>query len=373
MKTGEQITKRNGKIEFYRFVFCVVVLLFHIQKYILVEPKIGKDIAPSLFVHGAMSCEFFFIVSGYLMASSIYKKHIKENKNNLVDGKAIANDQLSFIKKKYTDIFPQHAIAYVMAIIVYIICKSFRIKESIKFALEAIPGFFLVQMTGINFSNPNHFEWYISCMFIAMLLIYPVCRKWYYVFTRYYSWIIASLIFGYLIYKNGCLTGVSAWEGLCYRSLLRAIGDISIGTTAFELSRYISEKELSSVKKAMLSMVEVIFFFMTIMLMMFTFPRKYQIYILVCMFIVVTIAFSGVTYGARAYNKPFFNFLGKLSLPIYLGQLPAINLVMSFFTDNYSKTQQAFLVIILNMIFAVAIFILNEIYRSVKKHLSSLT
>ena len=66
-------TLRNGKIEFFRFFFSIAVLLFHLEKYILGESKCGGDIGLSLFVHGAMGVEFFFLVSGFLMAKSAQK------------------------------------------------------------------------------------------------------------------------------------------------------------------------------------------------------------------------------------------------------------------------------------------------------------
>lgn len=66
-------TKKNGKIEFYRFIFCIAILLFHMQKYLLGEASLTNGIHFALFPHGAMGVEFFFLLSGFLMAKSVYK------------------------------------------------------------------------------------------------------------------------------------------------------------------------------------------------------------------------------------------------------------------------------------------------------------
>lgn len=66
--------QRNGKIELLRFIFCMAVLLFHCEKYVLGEPSLEKGYHLSLFCHGSMGVEFFFLVSGFLMAKSISKK-----------------------------------------------------------------------------------------------------------------------------------------------------------------------------------------------------------------------------------------------------------------------------------------------------------
>lgn len=355
MNLGSNNSRRNGKIEFYRFYFCIAVLLFHAGKYIIGEPSFNNGIDLSLFSHGAMSCEFFFLVSGFLMAKLIYKKQTAEENGNVITSEKKASEYIGFIRKKYLDIFPQHFVAFVLSFAILVIIKKFNFVGIIKFGLDSIPNLFLIQMTGVNFSNPNHVEWYISCMFIALLIVYPICRKWYYQFTRYFSWLSALLILGYIIHSGGCLTGVSAWEGICYRSVLRAIAEISLGTTAFEISRYISLKKWEGRNKALLTVFELLCFCGIVIYMILTFKREYEIYALAMIFVVVILGFSGVTYGANSFNNKICYFLGKISLPIYLAQLPAIYIVNAVFKDcmEYIKI---LLVVVGTFIFAAVVY-----------------
>lgn len=348
MNSQPNYSHRNGKTEFYRFFFCIAILLFHAEKYIIGEPSFTNGVHVSLFSHGAMGCEFFFIVSGFLMAKSIYKK---QSCNEVTQSAQEAvGEWFGFIKKKYTDFFPAHSIAFVIALLTLAVSRGYGVRGFVKYAFDSVPSFFLVQMTGVNYSSPNHVEWYISCMFIAIALLYPVCRKYYYQFTRYFSWLGAAIIIGYLIYTEGCLTGVTSWTGICYRSLLRALAEIALGTTAFELSKYMAKRNWSSFQRLILTIAELFCFILTVLLLILTFPEKYEIYALASIFLLVTIAFSEVTYGSKLFNNRIFYFLGKLSLPIYLGQLSAVYIVNYFFVSYSQKSM-----IVFTVLFAFAI------------------
>lgn len=90
---------RSGKIEFNRFLFCILVLIFHLNLYYLgIENFSVDNLEFTKAAHGAMGVEFFFLVSGFLMAKKAYK-----NKSNIgkVDGAALSNETISFIWGKY--------------------------------------------------------------------------------------------------------------------------------------------------------------------------------------------------------------------------------------------------------------------------------
>lgn len=67
--------KRNGKIELLRFTFSLVVALFHFL------PQIGE---PKLLSSGFFAVEFFFIVTGYLLAKSLSKYNCTQMRSELV-------------------------------------------------------------------------------------------------------------------------------------------------------------------------------------------------------------------------------------------------------------------------------------------------
>ena len=70
VKSAPARSQKNGGIELLRFLFCLIVLLFHEQKYLLGEASLKHGVRLAFFPHGSIGVEFFFVLSGALMASS---------------------------------------------------------------------------------------------------------------------------------------------------------------------------------------------------------------------------------------------------------------------------------------------------------------
>lgn len=329
-----QAKGKNGKIEFYRFLFCMYVLFFHFDKYFYALPeKWGKPIDVGLFPHGAIGVEFFFVTSGWLMASSIYKKRTLHPETA---GRFEPTEGLKFIKRKFVSMLPQRIPAFILAFISYVMLNNFKPFDVMMKAVYSVPAFFLVQMTGYTLTSPNHVEWYISAMLIAMALIYPICVRFYESFTRYFAPLIAILLTGYIMYNTKALSGVTVWVGYGYKAVYRAIIEISLGTTAFELSRYISERKLTNARRTLISLAEIACIAGVTGFVVLTFGLDLEPYALIAIFFLVAIAFSGVSHGSALYNNKLCYFLGKLSLPIYLSQVAAINFTQKYFADESS-------------------------------------
>lgn len=360
---------KNGKIELLRFLFCMTVLLFHAEKYTFGEPSLKNGIHFALFPHGSIGVEFFFVLSGFLMAKSIFKKVETqaaplEREGAGKNAALLSAEYPAFIIHKYTSIFPEHLIAFVIAVCAYVFSKGFGITRIIKYVIDSIPNLLLIQMSGISLSNPNHVEWYISCMLIAMAIIYPICRKYYYYFTRYFAPLCSLLILGYMVQTTGALTGVSTWMGICYKSLLRAIAEVALGTTAFELSRYIMKYPFSKNQRILLTLAEAVSVALSMLFVMMTFSKKYEVYVLGLMIVLIALSFSQVTCGSDLFNNKFCYYLGSLSLPVYLGQISAVYLVQGFMAD-YEKGYQYLTVVILTFVFAYIIMFGGKILRKV--------
>ena len=135
---------KNGKVELLRFFFCIAVLLFHEQKYILGEASLEHGVHLAFFPHGSIGVEFFFVLSGFLMAKSIFRRRASA---------ASPNEYLGFLAHKYTAIFPQHFVAFVIAVWVWAVFDGFRsLTQLLKYLLDSVPNLLLIQMTGFSLS-----------------------------------------------------------------------------------------------------------------------------------------------------------------------------------------------------------------------------
>ena len=73
MAHSAQRSVRNGKVELYRFIFSVIILLFHAYLADPLQPNVNQvGTTLAMFPQGALGVEFFFLLSGFLMARRAY-------------------------------------------------------------------------------------------------------------------------------------------------------------------------------------------------------------------------------------------------------------------------------------------------------------
>ena len=351
---------KNGKIEFLRFIFSIVIVLFHCGKDFLPHVFFSKGVHISLFAHGAVGVEFFFMLSGLLMARTAYKNIAKP-----ASGEALFKEHTAFMSRKYMSIFPVHCIGFVFAFISSFLLSAYRGSKIAWYFLDSIPNLFLVQMSGLRYRDPNNIEWYISCMLIVMAVLYPVLRKSYYGFTRYAAPVLSLMIIGWIIQTTGGLTGVMEWSGLCYKSLLRAFADISLGATAYELSAVLGKTTFSKSRKVFLTVLEWLIYTAVIAFALFNLPTKYEGLIPFLLLPALALSFSGKTGFPERWNHQWIFFLGKLSLPIYVSQRSAIYLTHYFFS-SFSPWQSVWVAFELTIIVSLIVYALSVLCKKIK-------
>ena len=339
--------QKNGKIELLRFLFSIAVLCFHILKYILGEISPKNGIRLALFPGGAMGVEFFFILSGFLMASSLY--YAKNCQSS-----SLGSETLRFIKNKFVSLLPMRLIVFVLLFAVTLLTNSWGIGTLIKKVLSYIPGFFLVQMSGIGVPYLNHIEWYLSVMLIGMFILYPLLRKNFDTVSKIIAPLATVLILGYLYQSAGRLTGVTAWDGLCYRSMLRGLSELCLGIFIFVICQKLQTVTLSGFKKLAFTGFEIACWVTAFTMMLLVLPRNYEFYILFFIAVGAILSFSNLSYGSRMLNNKVIFYLGKLSLPIYLCQLIPITAVPEFL-DFLPKNQQALVCFAVTLVLSAAV------------------
>lgn len=90
-----------------------------------------------------------------------------------------------------------------------------------------------------------------------------------------------------------------------------------------------------------------------------TFPKKYEVYLLGVIALLIVISFSNVTWGSRLAQNRLNLFLGKLSLPIYLSQLSGIRLTQHFL-PQLSHRSQLLAAFCLTLLLALATLLLAK-------------
>ncbi len=328
---------RNGKVELLRFAFSFVVMFFHIGISIFGRNHVVAE-KYTFFYNGYFGVEFFFVLSGFLMASFIYKQ-----RNKIPD---LGRETPVFILKKVKKILPLHIIAFVLAFVIMCIVRKYNIQQISYAFMYGIPNLFLVMRSGLMGKDVLTPEWYLCQMFLAMMVLYPLCRKYYRSFSRIVAPLIAVFLVGFLITNTGSLYDSSSWLGIASKSLFRAFAEICAGVFVFEVYRYVEKLNFKKGDKIFLSVVEILCWLSVFMFTFTTVRDRYAGQMLILLCIALCLSFSNATYGMKFFNNKVFYFLGSLSLPLYLLHPVAQRIVMAWCTNFSDAGKVAMFVVV---------------------------
>lgn len=344
--------KRSGKIEFMRFVFSLFIVCFHIN-IDLWENKKSLGNFFSFFKEGQVGVEFFFLVSGYLMAMSAYKLRGSQN--------SISKNSIQFIYKKVIGFFPMHLIVFMIIYAVTIVGKHLSFTQSIATFVNALPNLFLIQRIGIYVKPLSSVEWYLAAMLVGMSVIFPFLLKKYNTFSRIVAPILGTLLIGIITQQTGKLSAGNEWMfgDTITKGQVRAIAELCLGVFSFEVVRYLRKLNLTKKGQMILTVIEVSAYFIALLYSVSQLSKRYQAYILFILLVAVALSFSEVTYGNHLFNNRIVYFLGKLSLPIYLCQDIARAFVKYMMVD-FSNIIKVLVIFGGTIILAVPVLFLSE-------------
>ena len=292
-------TKRNGKIDLLKFIFSIVIVIFHFN--------VG-NYHYQLFFKGYIAVEFFFVTSGFLFARSLSRIEYKKE--------TLMTDSFGFMKKKFLSIFPYHFFFF-LACYISLIVLSPSLSTAVTQLFKSIPDLFMMQMSGISNMDMLRYEWYISAMLIVMFILTPIAIKYRKAFLYYLCPIVFVLLTGWLYRQKHDINFSSQWNGFCFMGVLRAAAEICLGCICYA----VYEKKLfDRLPKALLLITEfgIYAFILLYSCKYFTKVNDYAVLFLTAP--AVTISFSEKS-SLRFLNNRFIYYLGRLSLPIYLSQL----------------------------------------------------
>ncbi len=292
------MNKRNGKIELMRFLFSVMVALYHLK-------CILKDDL-TVFSNGFMAVEFFFIVSGYLMAKSLSKYKGRPNGG-------IVKTSLVFAGKKYISIMYYYVVSCIITSIAWIPYFHLTIGRWVMKVFESIPNFLLLQMFGFETANWCVPTWYLSAMVIVIFILTPILIKYHKIYSVYIAPVLSLFLLGFMYNQCGTFNHYT-WDGYINFGLIRAFAEISLGCTCY----YVVESGvLKRINKRFLSFIALAAYFISFIFMIGAYKSNVQFSVIILLIIAVIITFYNKDTFTSLNNK-FIYFLGKLSFPIYL-------------------------------------------------------
>lgn len=349
MQSKKPAPKRNGKIEFLRFVFATTVLCFHVALDALGHNTVlipGLSPNFTLFPQGKLGVEFFFLLSGYFMAMSIDSAYRRANGNP--DCSNLSDDTFNYVSKRVAAILPYH-ISFCAAALCLGIWQH-RHKKLLQYLVNVFPTLFLLNSTGLvrDTGGPITPEWYLSSMFLMFFVLYPLVKRYWRVVPLTICPFAGLLVMGYVTQTIGQFPGnIVNWSGITLTCNLRALGEMCLGVTSYALSKKLSAQEIKSrAGVTAIKLIEVASFVAVICLMCTNLTNSHQL-ILLLLFVGITISMGryGVGNESPLLQNRFMCFLGEVSLPVYLCQNVVRGFAKEFLTLGSEKAHFLFVVV----------------------------
>ena len=222
-------SEHNSLIDVYRLIFICMVMLHH-ARYVPNAENIP-------FEGGYICVEYFFILSGYLLAKSAC------GGGRETDEKSIARDTVHEIWKRIINLgcylFPAYLGNFILRHLIYLNKEGIKIifRDSVLSIFELM----FLSLSGINHSVSkwHGVTWYVSAMFIAIFVIYPLLRKYKYFYPYVIAPLISLFIYGWLSVNYGWIGAPMEWTGIAYVGLLGSFAGLSMGVICFHAVRQV--------------------------------------------------------------------------------------------------------------------------------------
>ena len=347
-----EITKgsqRNKTVDIAKLIFVLGVFYMHLNR--LRQPDEAKA-----FIFGFLGVEFFFIVSGYLMA-------LKANRDSSEHiGKATAR----FLFRKIQILLPYFIPAQLIGFIV--LNYNQETDTIIRNFFMSIPDTCFLQMAGFSIYKILSPTWYLSAMLLAMLVLYPLLLKKKENFCYIWAPIIVVFVYGYVFSKSGgSLSVIDPFEGdIIYAGTLRAFAGISLGCVLFAVVEKLKKLQIKKLLHGIFIFLEIACYGTALFLMRAHSMFRPDFVVLMLFIVAVSISFSGHGLEKHLSKIVKVNWIGKLSTILYFTDAIAITLAV-IILPNKRFAERIIPCLIIYVIIAALIWVLSILFNLLLK------
>ncbi len=331
---------KNTRIQFWRIVFTYIVALYHLKN------VYGQ------YTSWYIAVEFFFIVSGYLIAKKYF--FLKEN------GILKADYVLTEFKKTYINFFPHALFAFAVSALGIGLFSGYSINDFLTGFITHLPEIFLFQSIGLNWKAGfayNSVSWYLSTVLIAGFLIRFLLSKNDRIYIKIVCPLSVLLIYPYLWKTYGYIG--EHWDCVSIvlnSALLRGFTDMNLGIIGFKAAELL--KTINGWILAVLSSVCLILG--GIVIPTFFYQTAYDFLLVFILFFGVTAAFACDGETNRCFNNELIRKWASITPSIYLNHKIFRNVFRLLFPE-YRIT----VVILWFLFITVYSFLTHHVIRSI--------
>lgn len=333
-------TERNGTIELLRFLFALGIVGIHLEQV--------SDFG--LFHNGHFGVEFFFLLSGLLMAQSANRR--------LSEKTDVAESTRKFILKKMRTVLPYALITMIASLFLFSIPYfGHDTRSLIEDLINSLPAILMIQMSGAGFSTTMcpGILWYLSAMLLGLLILYPIYLKWNKASRAILFPLIGVFSIGFLQLRMGYITLTWESSGSIYYGFIRGLGEMALGAVCYDLAIHLRKTTFTRAGKTLIVLSELILIVTVAAFINGELINPQSASMLIVIAMLLIIVYSDVTYNLKCGK--LISFLGKVSLPLFITHIAVFNIMMQWFGTDifYGKGPEA---MVLCVIVAVACYFL---------------
>ncbi len=316
---------RNGYIDIIKFLFAIIITEFHLNT--------------GLFPGGRIAVEGFFIISGFFMMQNINRNKYPED--------ALGVSTVRFVVGKFKTLFPYLLPAVLLAFGIDSYIYQRPLAEAIKQApllfFDIVPlceaGFQGIYVVGIS--------WYLAAMFLALAILYPLCKKFGSNFVLTVCPTACLLIYGTLSHFYGNMAIGMKWLdiSLIGSGLLRGLAGCAAGCILSEICRALSKRQVNTKGRILFTLLEILgfaYFFYS----MKKFPlSKYEFILVFVIFGLLLLGIGGLSYSSLIFRGKWTKILGVASTLLVLCHYRINVLFKHLYGADYIHTNKLWLCI----------------------------
>lgn len=292
-----------------KFLFALLVVMFPVSS------------ETGVFPGGRIAFEGLFMLAGYLMMDEIQKSQAYKRTSG--------QDVMSFLWRKLSYILP---FLIPSAVIAYLISAVYSQMGIVAF-LKSFPMLFFewlpLKTEGFLGTYYIGISWYLSAMLLAIMILYPFCRKYGSSFVLGVGIPIVLVIYGYCSSKYGHIGIAEEWTDYLpiKTGSLRGIAGCLLGCILNEAVCAISKFKLTKRGNVCAIVLETIgygFFFFILQ----KYPRSEFDYLLIfVLFFLLLIGLSGLTNIGKKLGTINLQFMEAWSTLFILNHYYWINII----------------------------------------------
>ena len=223
--------------------------------------------------------------------------------------------------------------------------------------VKTIPEFTFLSMAGFPVTAVDGVDWYLSALFLSLLILYPIARRKPSYFVFLIAPVIAIFLLGRVFMNFSGLVGIGKadWSYFLYPGMFRAIGEICFGTWLVLPYKKISELKFRKVGKVLYTAIEA-GCYLIVLLIMAKMPGNsmgdFPLILLMGFAIMMSFAHQGIF--AYFMDNRISTALGKLSFDVFLCNLFWRNLIYRYLSE-YDMGYQRLMILYISLVLGTAL------------------